>query len=189
MVVDQARSRRAAAAANSTYFTLKETIELQHHVSSSLDSMGQRLTTSLRGEIDSTIMQTLLGLSCTYELPVTTPRSLMDVVPKHYQEHVTRVAYDPVLVSEALYGVAMVVSVLRLTNLFMVSETLGPLRISLGGMGGDFMKFLTVFSIVWVAFSLGMTHVYVSVGHTEKLICISNGGSEDSCSNKVVYET
>ena len=173
---------------NSTFLDMNETSDLQQHISSGLDGLEHSLTTSVREQVDSILMQTLLNMSCRHRLaPTEAPATSTALLPDHYRKLLSWDAFNPILVSEALYGLAMVISIMRLTNLLMVSESLGPLRISIGSMGSDFVKFLTVFSIVWVAFAVGMTQIYSSAGKSERLACLNQEGDGNSCSNVVKY--
>ncbi|XP_030853348.1 short transient receptor potential channel 5 [Strongylocentrotus purpuratus] len=69
-------------------------------------------------------------------------------------------AYDPVLIAEALFAIAKVLSFLRPICITVVNRHVGPMQISLGGMIIDICKFLLIFCFVWFAFSLGMNQLY-----------------------------
>ena len=68
--------------------------------------------------------------------------------------------YDPLLISEAAFSVATVLSFLSLLRDIVVLAFVGPLRVSLGGMISDILRFVFLFAFVWVSFGIGMTHLY-----------------------------
>ncbi|XP_070548263.1 short transient receptor potential channel 4-like [Ptychodera flava] len=90
--------------------------------------------------------------------------------------------WDPTLVSELLFSLASVLSVLRLMQMVVISEFVGPMQISLTKMVYDILRFLFIFALVWLAFSLGMTQIYWSYSAGEQLVCIQQG--KDNCSDK-----
>lgn len=59
--------------------------------------------------------------------------------PVAYATRDTWDAYDPNLVSEALFATANIFSTLKLVYIFTVNANLGPLQISLGRMLGDLL--------------------------------------------------
>ena len=70
-------------------------------------------------------------------------------------------SFDPLLVAEAAFALANVLTFGRLLQtVVMVSGRLGILEISLTGMVGDIFKFLILFSMTWISFTLGMTQLY-----------------------------
>ncbi|XP_071802495.1 transient receptor potential-gamma protein-like isoform X3 [Asterias amurensis] len=75
-------------------------------------------------------------------------------------ERFTWGAYNPILVAEALFALAKVMSFMRMICLTVVNRHVGPMQISLGGMMVDIAKFLFIFCFVWFAFSLGMNQLY-----------------------------
>ncbi|XP_022085174.1 transient receptor potential-gamma protein-like isoform X3 [Acanthaster planci] len=68
--------------------------------------------------------------------------------------------YDPILVAEALFALAKVMSFMRMICLTVINRHVGPMQISLGGMMMDIAKFLIIFCFVWFAFSMGMNQLY-----------------------------
>ncbi|XP_070555124.1 short transient receptor potential channel 4-like [Ptychodera flava] len=64
------------------------------------------------------------------------------------------------IVSRAFFAVAKVFSFLRLIRITVLSLQLGPLQISLGRMFEDIFKFMMIFCLVWVAFSVGLNQLY-----------------------------
>lgn len=67
---------------------------------------------------------------------------------------------DPVLISEGTFAVATILSFFRLLYLCRLNYYLGPLQISLGKMGADMAKFLTIFVIIILSFTAGMCRFY-----------------------------
>ncbi|KAF2355082.1 Transient receptor potential channel, partial [Trinorchestia longiramus] len=65
-------------------------------------------------------------------------------------------AFDPMLLSEGCFGAAMIVSFLKLVNMFSVNHHLGPLQISLGRMIFDILKFFFLYMLVLFAFGCGL---------------------------------
>ncbi|KAI1882786.1 hypothetical protein AGOR_G00238510 [Albula goreensis] len=68
--------------------------------------------------------------------------------------------YHPLLVSEGLFAFANVLSYLRLFFMYTTSSVLGPLQISMGQMLHEFGKFLSLFLLVLVSFTMGLTQLY-----------------------------
>ncbi|XP_061097492.1 short transient receptor potential channel 1-like isoform X2 [Conger conger] len=69
-------------------------------------------------------------------------------------------AYHPLLVAEGLFAFANVLSYLRLFFMYTTSSILGPLQISMGQMLQEFGKFLSLFLLVLVSFTMGLTQLY-----------------------------
>ncbi|XP_074595118.1 transient receptor potential-gamma protein-like isoform X2 [Brevipalpus obovatus] len=68
-------------------------------------------------------------------------------------------AYDPMLLSEGMFGAANIFSFLKLIHIFSVHPHLGPLQISLGRMVFDILKFFSIFVLVLFAFGCGMNQL------------------------------
>uniref|UniRef100_A0A914M4R2 Transient receptor ion channel domain-containing protein n=1 Tax=Meloidogyne incognita TaxID=6306 RepID=A0A914M4R2_MELIC len=81
----------------------------------------------------------------------TTPRHL---IRTHWD------AYEPMLVSEALFAVGNVFSFARVYYLFQTNPYLGPLQISLGCMLVDVAKFCIIFILIISSFSIGLAQLY-----------------------------
>ncbi|XP_070558939.1 short transient receptor potential channel 5-like [Ptychodera flava] len=69
-------------------------------------------------------------------------------------------ALHPILVADGIFAFAKVVSFLRVIRLTVVHLQVGPMQISLGRMTYDIVRFLTIFSLVWFAFSVGLNQLY-----------------------------
>ncbi|XP_077985405.1 short transient receptor potential channel 4-like [Glandiceps talaboti] len=82
--------------------------------------------------------------------------------------------WDPTLLSECLYAIANVISVLRILRIIVLFQFVGPMQISLMNIGWDILKFLFIFMWVWLAFSLGITQVYWSYNLQNVLTCYQN---------------
>ncbi|XP_022086358.1 short transient receptor potential channel 5-like isoform X2 [Acanthaster planci] len=68
--------------------------------------------------------------------------------------------HDPLFIAEAAFAIANVLTQLGLLNAMVAMSFVGPLHISMGGMARDIGRFLLLFSIVGLAFSLGMTQIF-----------------------------
>ena len=79
--------------------------------------------------------------------------------------------HDPLHLSEAAFSVATVLSFLSLLRDIVVLGFVGPLRVSLGGMISDIMRFVFLFAFVWVSFGIGMTHLYQTYAVMSAIRC------------------
>ncbi|XP_062901482.1 short transient receptor potential channel 1 isoform X1 [Mobula hypostoma] len=69
-------------------------------------------------------------------------------------------AFHPTLVAEGLFAFGNILSSLRLFFMYTASSILGPLQISMGQMLQDFGKFLGLFLLVLISFTVGLTQLY-----------------------------
>ncbi|XP_051538727.1 short transient receptor potential channel 1-like [Myxocyprinus asiaticus] len=69
-------------------------------------------------------------------------------------------AFHPILIAEGLFAFANVLSYLRLFFMYTTSSILGPLQISMGQMLQEFGKFLGLFMLVLISFTIGLTQLY-----------------------------
>ncbi|XP_077991005.1 short transient receptor potential channel 4-like [Glandiceps talaboti] len=69
-------------------------------------------------------------------------------------------ATHPLLIAEGLLSLAKVVSFLRIIRVTVVHLHIGPMQISFGRMGGDILKFGAIFSLILIAFSVGLSELY-----------------------------
>ncbi|XP_077991402.1 short transient receptor potential channel 4-like [Glandiceps talaboti] len=83
------------------------------------------------------------------------------------------------IISRAFFAVAKVFSFLRLIRITVVSLQVGPMQISLGRMFEDISKFMMIFCLVWVAFSVGLNQLYWYHALTAELKC--QMAQEDDC--------
>ncbi|XP_077863792.1 short transient receptor potential channel 4-like, partial [Saccoglossus kowalevskii] len=90
-------------------------------------------------------------------------------------------ATDPILVAESLFALAKVFSFLRVTRITVVHMQVGPMQISLGRMMFDICRFLTIFSFVWFAFSIGLNQLYFVHSYEKKLNCHLSGTTDALC--------
>ncbi|XP_076470184.1 short transient receptor potential channel 7-like [Babylonia areolata] len=67
---------------------------------------------------------------------------------------------DPVNMAEGMFAISNILSFSRISYLLPANEYLGPLQISLGRMLKDIMKFLALFSLVIVAFMVGLHNLF-----------------------------
>ncbi len=112
---------------------------------------------------------------------ITSTNPPIPTLPPKLQEAYDLDPYDPEVVAEALFGIAIMVTFLRLLNLLLVSDVFGPLRISLGAMTNDFAKFFGVFLIIWFSFAVGLHQTFYSAGVATNRQCVSEGGDPDVC--------
>ncbi|XP_060593338.1 short transient receptor potential channel 7-like isoform X2 [Ruditapes philippinarum] len=69
-------------------------------------------------------------------------------------------SWDPHNIAEAIFAVANVISFSRLSYILPAHELFGPMQISVAQMITDFLKFLAVFSVFFVAFMVGLHNLY-----------------------------
>ncbi|KAG1682258.1 Transient receptor potential-gamma protein [Nymphon striatum] len=67
--------------------------------------------------------------------------------------------FDPLLISEGIFGAANIFSFLKLVHIFSVNPHLGPLQVSLGRMVFDIMKFFFIYTLVVFSFGCGMNQL------------------------------
>nr|KAG5713046.1 hypothetical protein BaRGS_021840 [Batillaria attramentaria] len=67
---------------------------------------------------------------------------------------------DPVIVAEGLYAMANIISFSRIANLLTANESLGPMKISLGRMLGDFLKFAFFACFAICSFMVSLRNLY-----------------------------
>ncbi|KAE9419798.1 hypothetical protein Angca_004189, partial [Angiostrongylus cantonensis] len=80
-------------------------------------------------------------------------------------------AWDPTLVSECVFATANIFSSLKLVHIFTVNAYLGPLKISLGRMVIDILKFFLVYALVLFAFACGLNQLLWYYGSMRKQEC------------------
>ncbi|KAI1289381.1 Transient receptor potential-gamma protein [Halotydeus destructor] len=80
--------------------------------------------------------------------------------------------YDPLLISEGMFGAANIFSFMKLVNVFSVHPHLGPLQISLGRMVFDILKFLFIYTWVVFAFGCGMNDLLWYYAQRDKERCL-----------------
>nr|XP_002740098.1 PREDICTED: short transient receptor potential channel 4-like [Saccoglossus kowalevskii] len=88
-----------------------------------------------------------------------------------------------VIFGEALIALAKTMSFLSLVRITVVHILVGPMQISFGRMGTDIIKFLSIFILVLMAFSVGMHQVY-HFGSYMSMVqsCLDSG--EPSCADQ-----
>ncbi|CAH8468574.1 unnamed protein product [Dicrocoelium dendriticum] len=89
---------------------------------------------------------------------------------------------DPEYVSDCLFALGNVLSFARISHLMPAWELLGPLQISLARMVSDIIRFMALFSVMVIAFVVGLTNLYwyfaniiVSVDMQGRLIRYASG--------------
>ncbi|VDL77072.1 unnamed protein product [Nippostrongylus brasiliensis] len=80
-------------------------------------------------------------------------------------------AWDPTLVSECVFATANIFSSLKLVHIFTVNPYLGPLKISLGRMVIDILKFFLVYALVLFAFACGLNQLLWYYAATRQQEC------------------
>ncbi|EFX85740.1 hypothetical protein DAPPUDRAFT_309057 [Daphnia pulex] len=88
--------------------------------------------------------------------------------------------FDPMLLSEGMFGAAMIFSYLKTVHVFSISPHLGPLQISLGRIIIDIIKFFFIYMLVLVAFGCGLNQLmwYYADLTRKKCFCLPNGGPD-----------
>ncbi|XP_071803242.1 transient receptor potential-gamma protein-like [Asterias amurensis] len=89
--------------------------------------------------------------------------------------------HEPLLIAEAAFSVANVLTFLHLLHCLLVVESLGPLLVSMRGMMADVCKFLVIFIFVLVSFAIGLTQLYRTFEALDKVLCEA---SNKEASNK-----
>ncbi|KAK0418100.1 hypothetical protein QR680_013369 [Steinernema hermaphroditum] len=69
-------------------------------------------------------------------------------------------AWDPTLISECFFATANIFSSLKLVPIFTFNPHLGPLKISLGRMVIDILKFFLLYCLVLFAFACGLNQLF-----------------------------
>ncbi|RWS15299.1 transient receptor potential ion channel subfamily C trp-like protein, partial [Dinothrombium tinctorium] len=83
--------------------------------------------------------------------------------------------YDPMLLSEGMFGAANILSFLKLVHIFSVHPHLGPLQISLGRMVFDILKFFFLFILVLFAFGCGINQLLWYYADKDYQKCFQQG--------------
>lgn len=68
--------------------------------------------------------------------------------------------WDPINTAEGMFAIANILSFSRISYLLPANEYLGPLQISLGRMLKDIMKFMALFTMVILAFMVGLHNLF-----------------------------
>ena len=88
--------------------------------------------------------------------------------------------FDPMLLSEGLFGVGMISSYMKLIHIFSINPYLGPLQVSLGKMIIDIARFLVLYILVLFSFGCGLNNLLWYYADLEKQKCYSlEGGLPD----------
>ncbi|XP_033643704.1 short transient receptor potential channel 6-like [Asterias rubens] len=152
--------------------------ELRDQVALTLNGLREKLNETVVVGVNRAVMGVLSGCGPL----ITSTNAPIPPLPPKLQDAYDLDPYDPEVVAEALFGIAIMVSFLRLLNLLLVSDVFGPLRISLGAMTNDFLKFFGVFIIIWFSFAVGLHQTFYSAGVATNRQCLSEGGDPDVCS-------
>ncbi|KFD47429.1 hypothetical protein M513_11698 [Trichuris suis] len=91
--------------------------------------------------------------------------------------------WDPTLISECVFATANIFSSLKVIHMFTINPHLGPLRISLGRMIIDIVKFFFVYTLVIFAFACGLHQLFWYYSWMRKSECQRSGNlllSEES---------
>lgn len=88
--------------------------------------------------------------------------------------------YDPMLISEGMFGAANIFSFLKLVHIFSVHPHLGPLQISLGRMVFDIIKFFFIYTWVVFAFGCGMNQLLWYYSQKDYEICFPDMAKDDA---------
>ncbi|XP_038061368.1 uncharacterized protein LOC119732071 [Patiria miniata] len=176
-------------------FSNQDLHDLQDHVTSAVNKLRGKLNDSLVRGVDGILLKALSG--CRPRGPTETALSSPSMdVGSSFQDHLHELEetiglspFDPSIVAGALFGVTITVAVLCMLNLLLVSNFVGPLRISLGNMTGDIIKFCGIFLIIWIAFAIGLFQNFYSAGQSATRSCIEQGEEPASCQLLVGFST
>nr|XP_006814346.1 PREDICTED: short transient receptor potential channel 4-like [Saccoglossus kowalevskii] len=113
---------------------------------------------------------------------ITTDQMLTQMTPLPFQK--IEISYADII-SRAFFAVAKVFSFMRLIRITVVNQQVGPMQISLGRMFQDIAKFMMIFCLVWLAFSIGLNQLYWFHALKAELQC--NMAHVDDC--KEVFST
>jgi len=94
------------------------------------------------------------------------------------------IGYDPTLISECCFAPANILSSLKLMYFVTVNSSLGPLKISLGRMVIDIIKFLFIALLVCFSFACGVHQLYgpyADVRTAECLQCLETKVNPAEC--------
>lgn len=92
--------------------------------------------------------------------------------------------YDPMFISEGMFGAANIFSFLKLVHIFSVHPHLGPLQISLGRMVFDIIKFFFIYTWVVFAFGCGMNQLLWYYSQKDYELCFSDSVTKDVASSR-----
>ena len=86
---------------------------------------------------------------------------------------------NPRLIAEGLFAIATVLSFLVLLRDVVIVSFVGPLRVSIGRMISDIVRFAILFIFVWISFALGLTQLY----QTYEIVNLANcrGNKNEEC--------
>ena len=84
----------------------------------------------------------------------------------------------PFVLSDVFFGVASIFSFLNLFRELVGNFFVGPLRVSLGGMIGDIIRFTIIFIFVWISFAMGLRQIYQSYNVVTTIHCLNPEGCE-----------
>ena len=172
---------------NGTFLNNDSYSDLQTHVTLALKSLHGQLNESVVEGVNVVISGVLSGCSLT-DSNLSQAATDSPLSPAQ-QDTLEYDAFHPVIVAKALFGVTVTVSFLRLMNMLLVSDSVGPLRISLGAMTADFLKFIAIFIIVWLAFAIGLYQTYRTSATSAERTCYGDGGGPDDCANLVGFSS
>ncbi|VDD91060.1 unnamed protein product [Enterobius vermicularis] len=102
---------------------------------------------------------------CTFALRFVAWYQVEAEMRNPYMRHIAELprakwdGWDPTLISECLFATANIFSSLKLIHIFTVNPHLGPLKISLGRMVIDILKFFLVYCLVLFAFACGLNQL------------------------------
>ncbi|XP_072046558.1 short transient receptor potential channel 4-like [Amphiura filiformis] len=80
-------------------------------------------------------------------------------------------AYEPLLIAEAAFAVANVLTFVRLLDATVLVAPLGILQVSFMQMFRAVIKFLCLYTFIWVSFALGLTQLYRPYEHVKQKHC------------------
>ncbi|XP_033109275.1 short transient receptor potential channel 5-like [Anneissia japonica] len=149
----QKRSLEEAALQDSEFLT-HSIPSLKNHILLSLNDTENNVNSNLEDNLDTFLVDLMQGLQC-----MTPDQETSGTCTEPKPDRLHFDSNNPTLVMESMYALAVVLAVLRMSSIAVIVDFIGPLQISLSGMVIDILSFGVIFSVVWLAFSIGMNQV------------------------------
>lgn len=77
-------------------------------------------------------------------------------------------SYQLILISNSFFAMAFLLAFLHISSTFQVNSVMGPLQLSLIKMTGDILKFLFLFIVIYIAFTMAIRNVYSQFAWAQK---------------------
>ena len=106
----------------------------------------------------------------------------MEVTNPAYLRFYGHAWFHPRLLATGFFAMSTVISLLRLLSYAVVSDVIGPFKISLGTMVTETLHFLLIVCVVVLSFAFGLTYLYKYYNEVDLQKCIlENDGKASSC--------